>query len=750
MFNNLRIGTKLFLGFSTIVLLMIVILVTMIYSFNSIEKTSSVISHEFEISKIVNAIVDNANLAKDELSRYVITRDPEMKKALSEAVSASLASADEVSQMMQSEENKKNAAIIHGLCNDFDLQFKDFEKIGTQFHDADSQREQMAATFKEKFADLDQEIIDLIKKTSSEGIGVDKINLYRDFKESYNAYSRARIAYRNAALALTKDDNKRYRTEFLNEYDSAINLFKRVRDDLPEENAKRVDELSAFFSTWKNKIEIYLDLKDQMIIAEAQLTATVENILNTSYKILDGVYQVTKEANISQANTIIWARYISITITVLSAIIACFMAMIVTRSIVSGLQKVTRLINRISSEGNLDVEVTQDLVERKDEVGDLAREAKVMISDYHAVSNMGESVIRGDWTYQLRVKSEKDTMNKNLAAMLDQVNDVLNQVSTATQQVTTGASQVAATSETLSQGATETAASLEEITSSMTEMGTQTHQNAQNAQEASQLAKTASDAAINGQKMMKEMIASMEKITSNSQDVQKVVKVIDDIAFQTNLLALNAAVEAARAGVHGKGFAVVAEEVRNLAARCAKAAGETTQMIENNNRQITDGAEIAHKTDDMLNQIVEEVTHTNNLINEIAKASHEQAQGVSQVTQALQQIDAVTQQNTASAEETASVSNEMSSHAIELQKVMARLKLRSNVARPNLSNTGRYQENTDVGSYPASVQKRSLGMAIKKATGQSPDKGWGESGSSTTVADNDYNFKLDDSEFGKF
>ena len=176
--------------------------------------------------------------------------------------------------------------------------------------------------------------------------------------------------------------------------------------------------------------------------------------------------------------------------------------------------------------------------------------------------------------------------------------------------------------------------------------------------------------------MMQRMISSMESITKNATDIQKVIKVIDDISFQTNLLALNAAVEAARAGVHGKGFAVVAEEVRNLAARSAKAAAETTQMIEGNSKQISAGADIASQTAEMLNDIVSQVTQVTEIVGRIATASSEQAQGVGQVTQGLHQIDAVTQQNTASAEETASVSNEMSSQAKKLQQLIGQFRLK--------------------------------------------------------------------------
>jgi methyl-accepting chemotaxis protein len=204
----------------------------------------------------------------------------------------------------------------------------------------------------------------------------------------------------------------------------------------------------------------------------------------------------------------------------------------------------------------------------------------------------------------------------------------------------------------------------------------QTKTNAESAADANRLAKGANDAAQAGQDMMRKMIVSMESITKNATEIQRVIKVIDDISFQTNLLALNAAVEAARAGQHGKGFAVVAEEVRNLAARSAKAAAETTQMIDGNSRQISAGADIASQTAEMLNEIVTQVTQVAEIVGRIATACNEQAQGVGQVTQGLHQIDTVTQQNTAHAEETASVSSEMSTQARKLQQLVGQFRLR--------------------------------------------------------------------------
>jgi methyl-accepting chemotaxis protein len=234
---------------------------------------------------------------------------------------------------------------------------------------------------------------------------------------------------------------------------------------------------------------------------------------------------------------------------------------------------------------------------------------------------------------------------------------------------------VSAASQQLAAGASEQASSLEETSASLEEMAGTTHQNAENAGKAGEFTRQAREAADHGTTDMQEMAASMQAIKGSSDEIAKIIRDIDEIAFQTNILALNAAVEAARAGESGAGFAVVAGEVRTLAQRSASAAKEIAAKIDTALSRTAHGVEICAKVESRLGEIAGKIRDVDTLVNEVVAASKEQNTGTSQVSTDVAQMDKVTQDTAASAEECASAAEELSSQAVALQDAVNELQL---------------------------------------------------------------------------
>jgi len=257
-----------------------------------------------------------------------------------------------------------------------------------------------------------------------------------------------------------------------------------------------------------------------------------------------------------------------------------------------------------------------------------------------------------------------------ISRRLRHTNDLLH---SSTGIVQNNASLVASSSQALAEGSSSQAASLEETSASLEELNAMTKRNAESAQQAKQAATQARASADAGAEHMKAMATAMSTIKASSDDIAKIIKTIDEIAFQTNILALNAAVEAARAGEAGMGFAVVAEEVRALAQRSAKAAKETATKIEDSVAKSQQGAQISGEVAQSFETIQQQIRQLDTLVGEIALASQEQTQGISQVTTAVTQMDSITQANAASAEETAAASHELNTQSSVLSEAVGSL-----------------------------------------------------------------------------
>ncbi len=689
MLKNFSIGTKLLWGFGLLSVLIAVVGLAGYLCLGYVATEVRLMNDLADISKKANELVDSVNAARNASAKFVIDKNSEHTNALHESIQSITVNVPKLETQV-----KANGRCDDDVCNElgnmlsssagYKKEHDNYVEYFTKKLAADEQRRNAASDVEENLKSLLAAIKNRnegMKEKNEKGEDIilfERINTVEEVVRLFAQTEQTRRFMRDYELNL---GDPKVRDGFLGQAKTALRAMQKeltetIKPKLVTQTAKdNVDQAFKSLDTWGVTIDANVAANMAMLDSITTKDKVAANFAKSAGKVIEMITGDTKACE-NKINAITrTASYGIVAAIVLGVAIGLILGFVFRTDITTGIKTVTDLMEILAKEGDISVQVPYSVLERKDETGLLGNAMKLVLADYVGVGNLANRLAEGDWTASVTPKSEKDTMNRSLREMIHSVNDALLQVNEAIIQVSTGASQVAQASESLSQGATESAASIEEISASMNEMGSQTNANAQNAADANRLSGQANDAAQSGQEMMMKMISSMEQITKNADDVQKVVKVIDDISFQTNLLALNAAVEAARAGVHGKGFAVVAEEVRNLAARSAKAAAETTQMIENNNRQIRAGAEIASQTANNLTSIVEQSTKVAGLIGEIATASREQALGVSQVSQGLSQIEAVTQQNTASAEETASVSHEMSSQASQLQNLISHFKL---------------------------------------------------------------------------
>ncbi len=376
------------------------------------------------------------------------------------------------------------------------------------------------------------------------------------------------------------------------------------------------------------------------------------------------------------------AAYILLGLIAASFLIGIILTVANSRILSAPIKKFSALAQMLAA-GDTDANKIMDekdlrMKKRKDEIGILANSFSKLLSSTNEQARTIQKLSEGDLTAKATIRSDEDVVGKSLSKLIDTLNALLTDITFTAEQVAAGSEVVSNSSMALSQGATEQASSVEELTVSLEEISSQTGVNAQNAQSSNELSKKVKMNAENGSARMSEMLRAMNDISQASSSIKKIIKNIDDIAFQTNILALNAAVEAARAGQHGKGFAVVADEVRNLASRAARAASETTELIEGSIVKVETGTKIADDTAAVLGAMVEEVAKVAEQIEAIAVASREQASAIEQINQGINQVSQVVSNNAAISEETAAASEQLSSHAAQLQEKLKVFKINSN------------------------------------------------------------------------
>ena len=514
------------------------------------------------------------------------------------------------------------------------------------------------------------------------------------------------IEYENmkSQMSMRKDIQSINKRLLLAIYDSANNPVKEQREDFDSRFKDMRDRLSKLEKTLEDKTLLenlstamdalekdsyaLLDMLDKGDTAGA--IAFYQQGFNavTSENFVSALSAVGKlsdehsEAKIQEAKDMRVKESLLLGVVFVIVILLCVFAFLkLQRDITGRIGTVSKAIKRMRS-GHLNIAFNKkyigsdELGEMVDDFSALSRELKKIITDIcavlsemskgnFAVKSMDENMYVADYASILQSYRE---INQNLKNVFGSINQVAADVESGSEQIANG-------SVALSQGATEQASTLEELSASIYALSTRISAQAQKAGNVESYFGEVSEKISDENQQMGEMLLAMEEIEDKSNQVERIIKAIDDIAFQTNILALNAAIEAARAGVYGKGFAVVADEVRNLAGKSADAAAETSILIESTINAVKKGVNIVDHAAKTLGDVMDGSEKSKEMVSEIAGSMVTDAKSISEVSKGLEEVSKVVQQNSATSEESSASSQDLNENAASLKEMISRIQV---------------------------------------------------------------------------
>lgn len=414
----------------------------------------------------------------------------------------------------------------------------------------------------------------------------------------------------------------------------------------------------------------------------------VGTLFQNMQKLVDNRMTSAQNTSDSNGQSAIILTVVLVVFIIVGAAAGMLFGMRISRMITKPIGRVVDAAEHIAL-GQMDIDLSD--MNSKDETGQLAAAFTKMLEGIQKQVIAAEVISKGDFSQTVPLRSEEDALGLALQKIKDDLSNTLQLISMAADQVNTGSEQVSSAAQALSSGATEQAASVEELNASIVSVAQQASHNATSVSNATNHMEQASKGISNSHEYMQRLNGAMHEIGDSSQQISKITKLVEDIAFQTNILALNAAVEAARAGSAGKGFAVVADEVRNLAAKSAEAAKQTADLIQKSVSTVSEGERLAAETLSVLGEVAEKAQIVDQAIRDIEAASSEQAVAIEQINQGLSQVSAVVQNNAATAEESSASSEELAAQAQTLQEEVSKFKLPSSQSYASFDTQKRRQ-----------------------------------------------------------